>query len=409
MESFFTKKEMESISRPEGKKLSCQACGLYRDVKSPRMKPFGNFKKKILIVGEAPGEVEDMKGKPWQGKVGKLLQRTMESLGIDLFEDCLNINACLCRPTDKQGENRPPSNIEVECCRKTVLRTIDEYKPHLILLLGNSALFSLVGHRWKKDLGGITKWRGYTIPDQDFKCYLCPTFHPSFIERSLDPKGRSVEEVIWKQDLKQALDLLERKFPEYLEPGIDVIEDLSILKKIKSPEIAFDYETTGLKPHAPGHRIVCCSIADNENHAYVFMMPETRKERQPFIDLLLNPHIGKIAQNMKFEHTWSKVRLHVEVQKWQWDTMLATHVFDNRAGVTGLKFQAYVQFGIVDYSSDIAPYLESKDNKDGNGLNRVLELVSKSEGKKKLLKYCALDSVYEFRLAKKQYVDTLPF
>jgi DNA polymerase len=409
MEGFFTVKETQSISRPEGKVLSCQACGLYKDVKSPRMKPFGNFKKKILIIGEAPGEAEDKTGKPWQGKVGKLLQRTLDGLGIDLFEDCLNINACLCRPTDKDNNNRSPSNFEVECCRKAVLRTVDEYKPRLILLLGNIALFSLIGHRWKKDLGGITKWRGYTIPDRDFNCWICPAFHPSFVERSADLKGHSVEEVIWKQDLKQAFELLEHPFPEYIEPEIDIINELSVLKHLKTSEIAFDYETTGLKPHAPGHRIICVSVADTENHAYVFLMPKTKKERQPFIDLLTNPHIGKVAQNMKYEHSWSRVRLQTIVTPWVWDTMLASHVFDNRAGTTNLKFQVYVNFGIVDYASEVAPYFEAIDNKNGNGLNRITDLLAKPGGEKKLLKYCGYDAIYERRLAEKQRIDILPF
>jgi len=407
-EGFFTKKETQSISRPGGRVYSCVACGLCKDCKSPKMEPFGNFKKKILNIGEAPGEIEDNKGKPWQGKVGKLLQRTYDDLGIDLFEDCLNINACSCRPVDKEGNNRSPSNFEVECCRKTVLRTIDEYKPKLIIVLGNSALFSLIGHRWKKDLGGITKWRGYTIPDQDFDAWVCPTFHPSFIERSFDFKGTSVEKVIWLQDLKQAFKSIHRAFPKYVEPKIEIIEDLSVLDNIIT-EIAFDFETTGLKPHAPGHRIVCCGIATSENHAYVFMMPETKKERQPFIDVLTNKNIGKIAQNMKFEETWSVVRLKQSVQNWVWDTMLASHIFDNRAGTTNLKFQAYVNFGIVDYSSEIAPYLQAIDNKDGNALNRINELLAKPGGKEKLMKYCGLDSIYEFRLAMQQRSDLLPF
>ena len=81
--------------------------------------------------------------------------------------------------------------------------------------------------------------------------------------------------------------------------------------------IAFDYETTGIKPHAKGHRIVCVSVADNENHVYVFMMPKTKRERQPFIDLLKNKRINKIAHNIKFEDTWSIVRLqNTKVARW---------------------------------------------------------------------------------------------
>ena len=395
MGGFFTKKETASKSRPDGKSYSCAACGLYRKCRSPRMEPFGNFKKKILNIGEAPGEVEDRNGRPWQGKSGKLLQRTYEKLGIDLFEDCLNINAVNCRPTDKNGSNRVPTNFEAECCRKSILKVIKEYSPKVIVLFGNMAVYSLIGHRWKKNLGGITKWRGWTIPDQDFKTWICPTFHPSYVERA---DAKEVK-TIWEQDLKQAIEKAKEKFPEYVEPTIETITDLTVLNEIKS-DFAFDYETTGLKPHGKGHRIVCCSIATSENHAYTFMMPETRRERKAFIHLLANPHIGKIAQNMKFEDTWSR-RLGVEVQSWAWDTMIASHILDNRPGVTGLKFQVYVQFGIVDYASEVSSYFTTAD-RNANAINKIMELVSTAEGRNKLLLYCGLDSVYEYRLYKKQ-------
>jgi len=66
--------------------------------------------------------------------------------------------------------------------------------------------------------------------------------------------------------------------------------------------------------------------------------------------------------------------------------------------VTGLKFQTYVNFGVVDYASEVAPYLQAKDN-NGNAINRIMELVGMPGGKEKLLEYCGLDAVYEYRLA----------
>ena len=405
MKGFFSKAEVESMTvKPSNRTLSCISCGLYTECKNPKIEPFGNFKKKILNIGEAPGETEDQRGKPWQGKVGKLLEQTYKRLGVNLFEDCLNINAVNCRPMDKDGNNKAPTNHQMDCCRASILQVIEKYKPKVIILLGNSAVYSLLGHRWKKDLGGITKWRGWTIPDQDFKCWLCPTFHPSYIERS---EG-GAEETIWIQDLKQALEKAKDPFPVYRVPNIEILTDLAPLREIRQ-EFAFDYETTGLKPHAVGHRIVCASVADSADHAYVFMMPETKLERKPFTDLLINPKIGKIAQNMKFEHAWSLVRLRVEVLNWIWDTMLASHVYDNRPGITGLKYQTYVQFGIMDYSSEVAPYLQAVDNTNGNGLNRILELVEKPGGKHKLLTYCGMDSIFEYRLAMKQRENILPF
>ena len=344
MEGFFTRKEVESISRPDGKLLSCVSCGLYRNVKSPKMKPYGNFKKGIMIIGEAPGETEDQRGRPWQGKTGLLLQKVCKSLGVDLFEDCININACYCRPTDDDGKNRTPTNLEIDSCRKTTLQYIRHYKPTLILLLGTSALYSVVGHRWKRDLGGISKWRGFTIPDQDFQAWVVPTFHPSFVERD----ETEVALTVWKQDLEKAFIVSRKLFPVLQQPVIKTITDLSVLDSITEGFVAIDYETTGTKPHATGHKIVSCAVAVSENLAYVFRLPASRTELQPLLRLLANEKVGKVAHNMKFEETWSRVRLRQPVKNWIWDTMLAAHLLDNRTGITSLKFQTFVAFGVAD-------------------------------------------------------------
>lgn len=405
MDGFFSKKETESVSRPDGKKHSCVSCGLYKNAQTPRMKPFGEFKKGIMNIGEAPGEVEDRLGKPFQGKTGQLLERTYKSLKIDLFRDCVNINACHCRPTDEKGNNRPPTPQEIDNCRRTTLKYISDYKPKVVVLLGNSAAQSVIAHRWKKDFGTISKWRGWAIPDQDLKTWLCPTFHPSYVERA----DAEEVETIWIQDLKNIIEHLKTPFPTYVQPEIEIIEDLTILNKIQDGAIAFDYETTGKKPHAEGHRIVSCAVADSANHCYAFLVPKSRTARQPLVDLLARPSVRKVAQNMKFEETWSVVRLRQSVVNWEWDTMLMSHIMDNRPGVTGLKFQTYVQFGIADYSSEIDPWLKSTTENNGNAINRILELLEKPDGKDTLLTYNGLDSIYEYRLYEKQRLDVLPF
>jgi len=408
-QGFFTAKQTESKSRPDGKTYSCASCGLYKNCKTPKMEPYGEFKRKILVIGEAPGRTEDQRGHPWQGKAGRLLQQTFHNeLRVDLFEACLCVNAVNCHPED----NRTPTNYEVDCCRKNILQIIEEKKPKLIILLGGSALYSIIGHRWKKGLDGIMKWRGWTIPDQDFGCWICPTFHPSFVLR-----GEREVETVWKNDLKQAIEKVDEELPKYQEPRIEIIEIDNITRILPCVQeeynlIAFDYETTGLKPHAKGHRIVCCAVAVNENHCYVFMMPKSRKDRQPFVDLLANPEIGKMAHNMKYEETWSKVRLRQPVKNWQWDSMQAAHILDNRPGITSLKFQVYVRFGVVDYSSEISPYLKPA-SKDGNAINRIYELLEQPGGEEKLLTYCGWDAIWTYRLAMLQMdemnYDDLPF
>jgi len=407
MEGFFTKKQTKSKSRPGGKVLSCASCGLYKGCTSAKMEPFGNFKKGILNIGEAPGEIEDSRGKQWQGKTGRLLKRAYDKLGIDLFEDCLNINAVNCRPPD----NRTPTPYEIDCCRAVIVRkVIEEYQPKVIVLFGNAALQSFLGDRWEGDMGGITKWRGWKIPDQDFKCWVVPVFHPSYVLRESEPHV----DITWKGDLETAISAASEPWPRTPAPSIEYLEDLSLLAKYQPSigEMAFDYETTGLKPHMEGHQIVCGAITITPERTFAFMMPKTRKGMRPFTDLLQDERIMKMAHNMKYEDTWSIEKLRTEVRNWGWDSMLAAHVLDNRKYITGLKFQTYINFGIVDYASEVTPYLKGK-GKSGNAINSVIAFIAKPGGQKKLLEYCALDSYYQFLLAKKQMdimqYDFLPF
>ncbi len=393
MRGFFTKAEVQSSVMAQGKKLSCFSCGLYKDAQSPKMEPYGNFKKKVMIIGEAPGRVEDRNGKPWQGKTGKLLERTLAGIGINLFEDCVSLNAVNCKPLN----NRTPSPHEIACCRDVkVLKALSEFKPEVILLLGSVSLTSFLSHRLKTPkTGGITKWRGWAIPDQDYQAWIYATFHPSYVERMNSKEVYT----IWERDLRRAFEL--KLFFKIKEPEIEYI-DLVNLPKIDSDMAALDYETPGIKPQAKGHKIVCGSIADTPDHVYAFMMPNRKRDWEPLLDFLRDRRIKKIAANFKFEDNWSSVRLKTRVRGWYWDTMLNAHILDNRRYVTGLKFQAYTQLGVIDYNSrmsndyNIDYYLK---NKKGSQFNRLDELLEKPGGKEQLLEYCALDSIYEYRIA----------
>jgi len=166
--------------------------------------------------------------------------------------------------------------------------------------------------------------------------------------------------------------------------------------------VAFDYETTGLKPHAEGHKIISASICAEPDQAYSFLMPYKSKScMRLWKEILQTDRFGKMAHNLKFETTWSNVVLDCAVNNWKWDSMQAAHILNNREGITSLKFQVYVNFGIGDYGSEVHPYLESGD-KNANAFNKIEELISTDTGKQKLLLYGGLDSLYEYKLAIKQ-------
>lgn len=408
MAGFFSKKEVQSISRPNGKPHTCISCGAFKTSQTPKMPPFGNFKKGIMNIGESPELIDDRRGKPFQGKYGKIISDAYARIGIDLFEDCINLNAINCYPCDKKGDLRDPSPTELDTCRKSIFSYIRKYKPKVIVLFGYSAVYSVIGPKWKGDMGeNVNKWRGWTIPDQDLQAWVIPMLSPHLLKQD-----RVEVQTIWNQDFLRLKGILKTTFPVMPTPTIEIIKDFSILNKIdRYSTISFDYETTGLKPHAPGHKIVCVSIADSADHAYVGMIPKKLSMIEGFLNLLTCPTIRKMAHNMKYEDTWTEVIFGTTIKNWHWDSMLAAHLLDNRKGITGLKFQSFVNFGVSDYSSEISPYLEGTDPDNANSFNKIEELIKTESGKEKLLHYCGLDSVYEHRLAEiqQQIIKPMPF
>jgi len=401
MKGFFSKERTQIPYKSEGGRVhSCTSCGLHKFVLSPRMKPFGKGDKGIMVIGEAPGEEEDKKGRPWQGKAGRLLQEQYRKLGIDLFEDCICLNAVNCRPTDKKGNNRTPTEFEVACCRQRVIQTIEKHKPKVVIIHGGTVLSSLIGHKWRKDLSGISKWRGWTIPDRDYKAWLCPTFHPSFIER----QERETEiNVVWAQDIKQAIGMADVPFPSGKKEEDCVVMSDDIEKVLtdlidQRPELlAFDIETTGLKPYNKKvHEIVSIAFCTEPDKAYAIPYPKEEKHLALLKELLEHPDIGKVAANMMFEDTWLNIMSDIEVKPWRWDTMQAAHVLDNRPGITGLKFQSYVRFGVLGYDDDVVAYLKSPGT---NTPNDIKTLARDKAGMRRLLLYNGLDAILEYRLA----------
>ena len=396
MKGFFSKEQTQTKGQIKG--FSCASCGLYKYAHTPKMQPYGNFKKGIMVIGEAPVYEDDQKGKPFHSKGGKLLQRKFKQLGVDLFEDCVSLNAVNCRPTDKKGADRGPTNQEIACCRPKVLQAIRKYKPKIIILQGGPPAQSLIGSKWKGDFGGIMKWRGWTIPDREYSAWVCPTFHPAFIERQ---EGENEAEIIWMQDLKNAFVKINASFPNLKneEESVIITDDFeSVIAEMNQPgAMAFDIETTGLKPYdTKKHKIVTISFCNELNKAYATPFPKKKKHLRLLKELLENPKVEKVAANMKYEDNWMNVLHGISVYPWGFDTMQAAHIIDNRFGITGLKFQSYVQFGVLGYDDDVAPYLKAKDS---NSVNRIMELVETKEGMRKLLLYNGIDSLMEYRLA----------
>lgn len=379
----------------------CASCNLYKRCKSPKMKPTGKGKKRILIVGEAPGSTEDEKGKQLIGRTGSRLNDWLSEVGIDMRRDCILDNAIRCWPHNGY-KNRKPTDREVEYCHPNVLATIQKHDPEIILVLGKVPLQSIMDGIWREKLGPVTRWVGWHIPSQIHNAWICPVYHPSYICRAEDKTDFRVLEKLYVDSLRAAVGFDRRPWktvPNYRDK-IQVIHDTheaaEILNRLfhDEPEtIAFDYETDRIKPDSPHSQIVCCSISDGTT---TIAFPIDYYVTGPLLALLRHPKIGKIASNMKFEQRWTLRHFGCYVKNWDWDTMLAAHWLDNRSGVTSIKFQALTRLGFPIYDENVRQYLKAS-GKGGNAPNRIRECPVNE-----LLLYNGLDSLLEWKIAKLQ-------
>ena len=381
------KKRMPTLPR-------CGQCGLSKRCLSPRMAPTGNGTRRILFVAEAPGQAEDKTGRQLVGPTGKLLRKVLHSIGEDL-EDATKTNAIICRPPENKIQN-----IHLNSCRPNLIKTIRDIDPTVIVLMGSSPLESIVPLEWGGALGGIAKWEGWTIPSPMFNAWICPTYHPSYLSRMGNDK---VLMKIFKRQLKRAYELERQGKPnpttlDEWEKQVEVItspsQARSRLRDLvkKKGRLAFDYETTGLKPEREGHRIVSCSFCLNGEDTFACMVDD--RLLRLISRVLQNPKLLKIASNLKFEERWTRFIMGHGVKGWFWDTMLASHILDNRKGICSVKFQTYLLLGIGDYGGGLGRYLKAEDSNSINTIDRAPV--------NKLLLYNGLDSLFEYKVAEIQ-------
>ena len=142
----------------------------------------GNPDAKVLMIGEAPGENEDLQGKAFVGKAGRLLDELLQNLGFNTNQDSLIINVVKCRPP----ENRQPKPEEAAQCRPFLKKQIDLVKPKIIVLLGATALKHIIPSKkdfsMNEEVGRFFEYEGYPGTK------MMVLFHPAYILR--DPRKK---------------------------------------------------------------------------------------------------------------------------------------------------------------------------------------------------------------------------
>jgi len=167
----------------------CQRCGLAAS-RSKIVYGVGNPNARLVLVGEAPGREEDLKGEPFVGEAGQLLDRILLAMGMQR-EEVYICNVLKCRPPN----NRDPEPQEVATCEPFLIRQLAAIQPQVIVALGRFAVQSLL--KTRTPIGRLRgEWQRYQgIP-------LMPTYHPAYLLRN--PSGKRD---VW-EDMKEVLRML---------------------------------------------------------------------------------------------------------------------------------------------------------------------------------------------------------
>jgi len=140
----------------------------------------GNINSKIMIIGEGPGANEDAEGKPFVGRAGKLLDKMLSAIQLNRTKVYIS-NVVNYRPP----ENRKPTEDEIQRYLPYLKSHIEIIKPKILVLLGSTALNTLVGNEVV-----ISKARGKWIQKEvgNIKLWIIASFHPAFLMRQPEQK-----------------------------------------------------------------------------------------------------------------------------------------------------------------------------------------------------------------------------
>lgn len=189
--------EKPSLTSLNAQMMNCRSCRLCES-RTNVVFGTGTACPDLVVMGEAPGEREDIQGEPFVGKSGAMLDRMLERVIGVQREDVYILNAIKCRPPD----NRTPRKQEVETCGMFLDKQLQILQPKIILAMGNTALMALFQEK------GITaargKWRTYECGRHTIR--VMPTFHPAFLLRR-QRYGNSEKLLVW-QDLLEVKNAL---------------------------------------------------------------------------------------------------------------------------------------------------------------------------------------------------------
>lgn len=216
------------------KPRTCRGCALHT-LGTGFMRPDGKGTSRVLLVGEALGEVEADRGTPFVGPAGKILGDSITRAGLQR-DDFWIANAIWCRPPENNMQGSYATQALHQCWTRHLWPLIEKLQPKVIVPLGNTALRRFIPE------GEILGMRGYVQPWRTYQ--LLPSVHPSYILRG-NPHYASV----LIRDLQAAVELAEQGWQSgetryALDPGPDAARAWVERAICHGKTVSFDIETT---------------------------------------------------------------------------------------------------------------------------------------------------------------------
>ena len=176
---------------------TCRGCDLYQ-VGTQTVFGEGAERSEVMLVGEQPGDKEDLDGRPFVGPAGKLLDRALEEAGIDRAKVYVTnaVKHFKWVPRGKRRIHKTPAAEEIKACRPWLDAEIDRIKPRIIVCLGATASQALLGRQFR-----VTQHRGEFV-ESPLAPMVTATVHPSSILRAQDDESRQREYTSFVGDLR---------------------------------------------------------------------------------------------------------------------------------------------------------------------------------------------------------------
>jgi uracil-DNA glycosylase len=185
---------------------NCRACDLWKRG-TQTVFGEGSAKARVMLVGEQPGDQEDIQGRPFVGPAGKILDKALAEAGIDR-EDVYVTNAVKhfkWEPRGKRRIHKKPNSIEIAACKPWLEAEIEVVHPQVIVCLGATAAQALLGREFK-----VSTQRGVWVPSS-LAPFVMATVHPSSLLRAPDEETRRLETRRFIADLKLVHKALEKQ------------------------------------------------------------------------------------------------------------------------------------------------------------------------------------------------------